>query len=249
MAKTINITDFLKYLESHVGKSIYVWGGQGEDLSALTETKIKEMETSTANANRAIKLWTKRKGVKGAKAFDCSGLIMYYLCNLKGIYNDMTANDLKNKCTMISKSQLMAGDLVFKCYASGHAYHMGVYTGTKVIEAQGRDLGVVERDISANGWNKYGRPSFYSDVPTTTTTGSVTVNTIVVKRGVKGEPVKALQALLKAFGYTDGSGKALEIDGSCGSKTVAAIKKFQTAKGIAVDGSCGAKTWNKLLNG
>jgi hypothetical protein len=253
MAK-VNLTDFLDYLNSHVNKGIYVWGGQGEDLKALTEQKIRSMETSSNNANRAIRLWKQRKDIKGAKAFDCSGLIMYYLCNKKKIYGDMTANNLKNKCTLISKSQLRAGDFVFKCYASGHAYHIGVYDGEKVIESQGRDLGVVKRSISANGWNKYGRLDIFDDfvaeaITETKPKGSVTVNTIVVKKGVKGEPVKAMQSILKGLGYTDGDGKALEIDGSCGTKSVAAIKKFQKAKGLEVDGSCGAKTWNRLLNG
>ena len=252
--KKIKLSEFLAYLESHVNKSIYVWGGQGEDLSKMTEAQIRKMETSTTNANRAIALWKKRKDIKGAKAFDCSGLIMYYLSNKKKLYNDMTANGLKNICTPISKSQLRAGDLAFKCYASGHAYHVGVYNGEKVIESQGRDAGVVKRSTSANGWNKFGRPDFYADADTvdvkpaetTSTGGTCTVTTRVIKKGIKGEDVKALQILLIGKGFSCGKSGA---DGSCGGDTEKAIKAYQKAMGLEVDGKAGSKTWNKLING
>lgn len=79
-----------------------------------------------------------------------------------------------------------------------------------------------------------------------TTQGGNDVNiTIpVVKSGIKGDSVKALQILLNGLGYSCGS-----VDGSCGSQTVTAIKEFQKASGLSVDGSCGEKTWSRLLNG
>lgn len=63
-----------------------------------------------------------------------------------------------------------------------------------------------------------------------------------LKRGSKGETVKALQRLLKSMGYY-----SMDIDGSAGEGTVRAIRAYQSAKGLGVDGSCGPKTWAKLL--
>ena len=60
-----NLREFIDYLLSHADKSIYVWGGQGQDLSALTEQKIRDMETSASNAERANP-WQQRTIPKAA---------------------------------------------------------------------------------------------------------------------------------------------------------------------------------------
>ncbi len=75
----------------------------------------------------------------------------------------------------------------------------------------------------------------------------VNINLSILKRGSKGEEVKTVQRLLKAMGYTDNHGKALEIDGSFGSKTEYAVKSFQRGAGISADGVIGSDTWNCLL--
>lgn len=50
-----------------------------------------------------------------------------------------------------------------------------------------------------------------------------------------------IQAALKNAGFYEG-----EIDGAIGSKTKAAIMKFQEANGLNPDGSVGSRTWEKL---
>lgn len=77
----------------------------------------------------------------------------------------------------------------------------------------------------------------------------VTVKLPVLKKGAKGEQVKALQALLIGYGYkmTDANGKTYGADGSFGGATENAVKSFQKKNGLEVDGSCGPATWKKLL--
>ena len=72
----------------------------------------------------------------------------------------------------------------------------------------------------------------------------INVKVPVLKKGAKGESVRMLQILLNGLGCDCG-----EPDGSFGSKTETAVKKFQKEKGLTVDGSVGAKTWNALLAG
>lgn len=64
----------------------------------------------------------------------------------------------------------------------------------------------------------------------------------VLKKGFKGEDVKALQGILNALGYSVGA-----IDGSFGTKTENAVKKFQSANGLKADASVGQATWTALL--
>ncbi|MBR5707957.1 MAG: spore cortex-lytic enzyme [Oscillospiraceae bacterium] len=59
----------------------------------------------------------------------------------------------------------------------------------------------------------------------------------VYKQGSTGSTVTQIQTKLKNWGYYNGG-----VDGIYGSKTVAAVKKFQKTNGLAVDGICGNKT-------
>lgn len=70
----------------------------------------------------------------------------------------------------------------------------------------------------------------------------------VLKKGAKGDEVKALQALLIGYGYKmENNGKTYGADGSFGTATENAVKKYQADHGLEADGSVGRKTWTKLL--
>ena len=66
----------------------------------------------------------------------------------------------------------------------------------------------------------------------------------VLRKGSKGESVRALQRLLIAAGFGCGSCGA---DGDFGIGTQSAVRAYQQANGLAVDGVVGANTWGKLL--
>ncbi len=57
------------------------------------------------------------------------------------------------------------------------------------------------------------------------------------RRGSSGSEVRKIQEKLKRWGYYSGS-----VDGIYGSKTEAAVKKFQKNNGLTVDGIAGKKT-------
>ncbi len=258
------LSEFLTYLQEQVDtKSIYVWGGQGEKGSKITENWIKRMENSTANANRAIALWKRQVAAGyGAKlsAFDCSGLAVYFLLKNGLLKSDTTANGLRGYCDKLTKGDLRKGDWVFRV-TNGNAYHIGyvVDDNLNVVEAKGRDDGVVKRGINANGssyWNAFGRPTrfFGNDlqpVKTPTETPStkppITTDTKnlgrVLKRMspyIKGTDVQQAQRFLQAAGYSVGSTGA---DGVFGSGTEQAVKQYQKAKGLTQDGKIGKNTW------
>ncbi len=67
---------------------------------------------------------------------------------------------------------------------------------------------------------------------------------ILVKNGSRGEDVRHVQELLLKQGFLKG-----DADGVCGPLTVAAIKKFQKAKGLTEDGICGDGTYYYLSGG
>ena len=61
-----------------------------------------------------------------------------------------------------------------------------------------------------------------------------------ISYGSKGDEVKELQTLLNNNDYK------LDVDGSFGPKTLAAVKDYQTKNGLKVDGIVGTNTWGAL---
>ncbi len=84
--------------------------------------------------------------------------------------------------------------------------------------------------------------------PTAEKADTVHVGLPVLKKGAKGDSVRALQALLIGHGYKMSSGTtAYGIDGSFGGATDRAVREYQQKNGLSVDGSVGSATWSRLL--
>lgn len=67
------------------------------------------------------------------------------------------------------------------------------------------------------------------------------ISGIIVKSGLSGDAVLAVQHLINKFGYN------LTVDGVFGAKTNQAVKDFQTKYGLLVDGIVGPETWRALV--
>lgn len=99
----------------------------------------------------------------------------------------------------------------------------------------------------------YGHPRYDAEPKKTVVKEAKNVNIEmpVLRKGSTGEAVKTLQRLLRQLQYVNLDGKTLLIvDGSFGSNTEAAVKRYQKNRGAKnPDGIVGEWTWNKLLNG
>lgn len=257
-----NLQDFINYLNSFVNRAIYIWGGQTQVIRGgivykddsfkkelgEAEAWIKDKETSTKNANRALKLYKSRKDkYEVIPCVDCSGLGMNYLQNKTGIFgSDMTANGMKGKCTLIDKSDLKKGDWVFRVNSSGRATHIGyvVDDNLNVVHSKGRAYGVVKEAFSSSYWDKYGRPKVFADEINNAGEDMGIIFTRNLKRTkpmMQGDDVKELQRLLNK---ADSAG--LAVDGKFGDKTKKAVKAYQKAKRLKVDGIAGKNTITAL---
>lgn len=142
----------------------------------------------------------------------------------------------------------------------GHSDHVGIVVSVsnnmiKVIEGNMDDK-VGYRNIAVNGKSirGFGEPNFASKATKTSSTNKVStsnkksvcsIELEILKKGSKGQSVKALQSILVKSGYSVGlSG----VDGIFGSGTDKAVKKFQTAKKLESDGIVGKMTWTALLS-
>ena len=174
-----------------------------------------------------------------------------------------SAQYYRNKGRFYSSPKV--GDQIF-FGASGDEYHTGivykvdssyVYTiegntsGASGVVDNGGGVFKKSYSRSYSGISGYGRP-YYDEETTTaeeTNKEEATVNIVLneLKKGSKGDQVKALQRMLHAMGYSIGS--INPIDGDFGSKTDAAVRAYQKKYGLVVDGIVGNQTWTKLLKG
>lgn len=197
--------------------------------------------------------WEYAPGAAGKKVHDCVGLYKGYLwCDgpqddtpeyVKA--QDMSANMLYAACETAGPINTMPdvpGVMVF------YNYHTGVYVGNgEVVEARGHKYGVVKTKLTDRPWTCWGyAPGIEYEAPAQKT---VSIELPVLKKGDKGESVKAMQTLLMGYGYQmkSESGKLYSADGSFGGATDRALKEYQANAGLEADGSCGRKTWTKLL--
>ena len=134
----------------------------------------------------------------------------------------------------------------------GGADHVGIVTKVEgntitVIEGNKGTPGVVGyRTMAVNGKfiRGYGIPDYASKATKEETADVLTFAMPILKNGSKGGKVKALQALLKGYGYGLG---VWGVDGDFGAATDKAVKEYQKKNGLVVDGIVGKATWTKLL--
>lgn len=232
------IKQFTSLSSGQSGIGIYVWGANGELLKDINSEWIKKHETSTTNYNKALEMYEKRKGISGARAFDCSGLVCWALrdCGAKEKGFDKTAEGLRQMCSKLSKPS-QDGDLCFKI-SDGKAHHVGIYVNGKIVEAKGRAYGVVTSSVSSS-WNAFGRLNIkWDDEP------KKYVLTRLLKKGCKGDDVKVLQTRLKELGYPIQNYGG--IDGIFGSGTYKMVRQFQVDKKLTADGIVGKNTAKAL---
>ena len=161
--KVTKVEKIVYYAEQQVHHNDpYVWSGQGEKLKSLTVLKLCEMETTVENAKRVIEyIYNNRVHFDSkTKIYDCSGLACKAL-EYAGIVKsgfEATANDLYLKYGKVPIGKRQKGDLIFKINKAMIATHVGiVYDEFYVIEAKGRDYGVVKSKIDSS-WNACNRP-------------------------------------------------------------------------------------------
>ena len=199
------------------------------------------METSTQNANRAIAFWERQKaaGYGGRlRAFDCSGLGIYWLLANGFIDGDKTADGLRRLCEKVSAPQV--GDFVFRV-KNGTAYHIGyvVDGDLNVVEAKGRDDGVcLTKDLAQNTgyWTECRRPPFWQEEKKPTFHISK-----ILKKGMEDPEVMHITRNLTALGFLNRDCTSV-FDG----EITEAVRAFQKKFGLFTDGVVGKKTTEAL---
>lgn len=248
-------------------KTLYVLGCFGWPLTDSNKTRAINAQAFNRKAARKPKIQAASADTYG---FDCVCLIKALLWGWEGdaghVYGgaaygsnnvpDKNADQMIDLCSDVSTdfSNIQVGEAV---WIKGH---IGLYIGDGLaVECtyrwnDGVQITAVHNIGTKSGyngrkWTKHGKlpwVNYEEETKTTTETkkGDYTMELRNLKKGCKGEDVKALQILLIGRGYSCGSAGA---DGDFGSGTYTAVTKYQKAKGLTVDGIAGEKTMRSLM--
>lgn len=196
--------------------------------------------TSTADAIKAFQsaIGLPADGVCGAKTFALLHAAAYDEIDITTLMNGGASNYIKPGDSGANVKELQ-NLLIELGYLNGTAD--GIYssaTAAAVKNFQSLNGLTVDGLCGSSTLNALKRNKPIQDVKSNyAEIGSI------IKAGMEGPGVVDVQNKLIEAGYFSG-----EADGYCGTTTVEAIKKFQTAKGIKADGVCGIMTYSALEN-
>ena len=245
-----------------------------EEVGYLEKKTNAQLDNKTANAgsNNYTKYWRDLAPGMNGNAW-CNCFINWVFTQAYGsteakkllctsgswsYYTPTSAGYFKNKNQWHTSSPEKGDVIYFK--NSERIHHVGlVYKvdSSKVYTIEGNTSnasgvvanggGVAKKSYALNNSAiaGYGRPKYDKEdkeEKETKKTNPYKEPTVNIKSGSTGEGAKWVQWELNQAGYS------LTIDGEVGTKTVAAIKKYQKAKGLTVDGIVGAKTRAKMKN-
>jgi len=143
------------------------------------------------------------------------------------------------------KTKVAHTGLVYKVDSSKVYTIEGNTSGASGVIANGGGVCKKSYKLSYGRIYGYGRPKYDEEtIPIEEKEEVCSVDIKVLKKGSKGDDVKALQILLIGYGYSCGKYGA---DGDFGNATANAVKSYQNYNDLGVDGIVGKKTWSKLL--
>lgn len=114
-----------------------------------------------------------------------------------------------------------------------------------VVEFRGFDYGCVRTKLKERKWTDW----FEHPLFDYTQEDKCMVQLPILRKGMKDTngSVTSWQGLLQLYGYTDGDGNAIKVDGSFGTKTEQATKKVQKKHGLPQTGVVDAATWRAII--
>ncbi len=94
-------------------------------------------------------------GSNPTSGFDCSGFVSWVVNHCGWNMGRLTANGLKNKCSVVSPEEARPGDLIFfkGTYATNGASHVGIYVGDGMMLHCGNPIQYTS--INTRYWEKH----------------------------------------------------------------------------------------------
>lgn len=230
-------------------KSVHAWIGYDKDKNVIV--------AQTLPYDRAC--WGAGGGKRGSYNYDPQAHIQFEICqgsNTDAEYYWAAIGVAEEYCAYLCQMYGWGVDQItshYEAHAAGYASNHGDprswmrHFGDSMDSFRARVNARINRENApVDAPEETGKeiPAQSVETPTNASEGAKTVNITlnVLRNGSRGAQVLTAQRLLNAIGHNCGT-----VDGIFGSKTTAATKAFQKAKGLTADGIIGAQTWAALL--
>ena len=259
MAMKMPIARFVSELEAALKrKDGYIMGAKGQNPKKWSKSSWYFTQYND-NATQKKKALYWRENAE--RVWDCNGLA-------EGIYEDFSGVNINTKARYNYSgwcSVKGTGNIPVACRVPGAAVFWGskassithvayLYKPVKagrphgdwyIIEARGVSYGVVKTRLSTRKPNFWGLMTKYFDYDNDAYVyEEPKLGERLLKNGMEGEDVKALQEALINLGYSCGSYGA---DGDFGDATEQAVEKFQRDNGLDDDGEYGPLSHAAML--
>ena len=225
----------------------YIYGTYGQ---ILTERLLLDRASTYPSRIGPERVKYAREHYIGKRVSDCEGMIKNYLWadspDTAPTYNasqDLSANGAFQAATVKGKIDTIPEVPGICVRYSGH---VGVYIGNgEVIEERGFNYGCVKTRLKDRAWTDWFEHPWIDYKQE----DKCMVQLPILRKGMKDTngSVTSWQGLLQLYGYTDGDGNAIKVDGSFGTKTEQATKKVQKKHGLPQTGVVDAATWQALI--
>lgn len=237
----------IKIAKESLGHS-YVFAALGQDCTPENRKKFNtsaypEIINKCQVLNGSKKNCTGCK-YKGGRIYDCRGFTYYCLKQVGVSISSVGATTQWNTNSWVSKGTIANGlpnvvCCLFKKKGEKMS-HTGLHIGDGlIIHCSGE---VKYGSIEDTTWTHWAIPKGLHTDKYLAVAKEVKMMT-TLRKGSKGEAVSRLQEMLNELGFNCGTP-----DGAYGTKTAAAVKKFQEQYGLYADGIYGKATAAKLTD-
>lgn len=255
LASNAKKADIIKAVSGFCLEWPYVFAASGKECTIDIRKYFAEARPDHKNAiYKACLALSKGKDIcdkdckyYGTLCFDCRGFTRWLLSLVDiYLYGDTVTTQWETKSNWVLQGPIkdMPKGLVCCVFRPSHT---GTYVGDNLVRHCGGRKGCVQEEFlpGSPNWQKFGIPAgLYSNDELRKAGVYVdeALNFPTLRKGATGDRVRRLQQALN-----EEMDAGLEVDGSFGAKTEAAVKRFQQNHPyLKVDGIVGPKTWEAL---
>lgn len=148
------------YVDEYVKETPYVPtpSAEAKESGRVHSLGIERAPGDNDELYDAVQSWIGTPYLYGGETkagVDCSGFVGHIYQQVYHRRLHRVANDMQQDCTLITRSELREGDLVFFTNSKGRVSHVGVYLKDGIFAHSSTSRGVILSSLSDSYWSKH----------------------------------------------------------------------------------------------
>lgn len=148
------------YVDEYVKEVPYVPtpSDEAKEAGRVNSLGIERGPNDNEDLYDAVQSWIGTPYLYGGETkagVDCSGFVGHIYQQVYHRRLHRVANDMQQDCTLISRSELREGDLVFFTNSKGKVSHVGIYLKDDIFAHSSTSRGVIISRLGDSYWSKH----------------------------------------------------------------------------------------------